>query len=118
MANKNTARLRRARKTRGNIARLEAVRLSVYRTPRHFYAQIFDKTGQFVLASASTLDADLRKSLSNSGNRDAAVAVGELIAKNAKAAGVDTVAFDRSGYRYHGRVQAFADSAREHGLKF
>jgi large subunit ribosomal protein L18 len=118
MANKNTARLRRARKSRGKIARLEAVRLSVYRTPRHFYAQIFDQSGERVLASASTLDAGIRKTVKNGGNRDAAIAVGELIAKNAKSAGVETVAFDRSGYRYHGRVQAFADSAREHGLKF
>ena len=86
--------------------------------PKHFYAQIFDAAGEKVLASASTLDAGLRKSLKNSGNKDAAVAVGELIAKNAKSAGIETVAFDRSGYRYHGRVQAFADSAREHGLKF
>jgi large subunit ribosomal protein L18 len=118
MANKKSARLRRARKSRGKIARLEAVRLSVYRTPRHFYAQIFDQSGERVLASASTLDAGIRKSAKNGGNRDAAIAVGELIAKNAKSAGVETVAFDRSGYRYHGRVQAFADSAREHGLKF
>lgn len=118
MANKNTARLRRAKKSRSKIARLEAVRLSVFRTPRHFYAQIFDISGENVLASASTLDAELRKSLKSSGNRDAAIAVGELIAKNAKAAGIEAVAFDRSGYRYHGRVQAFADSAREHGLKF
>jgi large subunit ribosomal protein L18 len=118
MANKNIARLRRARKSRGKIARLEAVRLSVYRTPRHFYAQIFDQSGETVLASASTLDAGIRKTVKNGGNRDAAIAVGELIAKNAKSVGVETVAFDRSGYRYHGRVQAFADSAREHGLKF
>ena len=118
MANKNTARLRRARKSRGKIARLEAVRLSVYRTPRHFYAQIFDQSGERVLASASTLDAGIRKTVKNGGNRDAAIAVVELIAKNAKSARVETVAFDRSGYRYHGRVQAFADSAREHGLKF
>ena len=118
MINKNRARLRRARKSRGKIARLEATRLSVYRTPRHFYAQIFDATGQTVLASASTLDAGLRKSLKTSGNREAAVAVGELLAKNAKSAGIESVAFDRSGYRYHGRVKAFADSAREHGLKF
>ncbi len=118
MVNKNRARLRRARKSRGKIARLEVTRLSVYRTPRHFYAQIFDSTGQSVLASASTLAPDLRKSLTNGGNCDAAVAVGELIAKNAKSAGIETVAFDRSGYRYHGRVKAFADSARQHGLKF
>ena len=118
MVNKNRARLRRARKSRGKIARLEATRLSVFRTPRHFYAQIFDSTGQTVLASASTLDADLKKTLKNSGNSEAAIAVGELLAKNAKSAGIETVAFDRSGYRYHGRVKAFADAAREHGLNF
>jgi len=118
MINKNTARLRRARRSRGKIARLEAVRLSVYRTPRHFYAQICDYSGNTVLASASTLNPDLRKKLKFYGNRDAAIAVGELLAKNAAAAGIEQVAFDRSGYRYHGRVQAFADSAREHGLKF
>ena len=118
MLNKNRARLRRARKSRGKIARLEAVRLSVYRTPRHFYAQIFDQTGGKVLASSSTLDADVKKKLKNSGNCDAAIAVGEALAQSAKAAGVERVAFDRSGYRYHGRVKAFADSAREHGLKF
>ena len=118
MVNKNSARLRRARKSRGKIARLEAVRLSVHRTPRHFYAQVFDSSSEKVLASASTLNADLRKNLKNSGNSEAAIAVGELLAKNAIAAGVDKVAFDRSGYLYHGRVKAFADSAREHGLKF
>lgn len=118
MMNKNKARLRRARKSRGRIARLEATRLSVYRTPRHFYAQVFDQTGQRVLAAASTLDAGLRASLKTGGNCEAAVAVGELLAQNARAAGVETVAFDRSGYRYHGRVKAFVDSARLHGLKF
>ncbi len=118
MVNKNRARLRRARKSRGKIARLEATRLSVFRTPRHFYAQIFDHAGEKVLASASTLDSGLREKLKHSGNRDAAVAVGELLAVNAKSAGIEKVAFDRSGYRYHGRVKAFADSAREHGLKF
>ena len=118
MINKNKARLRRARKSRGKIARLEATRLSVCRTPRHFYAQVFDKTGQRVLAAASTLDAGLRVSLKTGGNCEAAVAVGELLANNARSAGVETVAFDRSGYRYHGRVKAFVDSAREHGLKF
>lgn len=118
MASKKQARLRRARRSRGKISRLNAVRLSVYRTPRHFYAQVFDPSGSRVLASASTLDGELRKSLPNSGNCRAAIAVGELIAKKANAAGIEQVAFDRSGYRYHGRVQAFADSAREHGLKF
>ena len=118
MVNKNRARLRRARKTRGKISRLEATRLSVFRTPKHFYAQIFDASGQTVLAAASTLDPALKQSLKNSGNQEAAQAVGELIAKNAKSAGIETVAFDRSGYRYHGRVKAFADAAREHGLNF
>lgn len=118
MVTKNNARLRRARKTRGKIARLGATRLSVHRTPRHFYAQIFDSAGEKVLASASTLDAELRKQLKSSGNRDAAIAVGEKLAKNAIATGIEKVAFDRSGYLYHGRLQAFADAAREHGLKF
>ena len=118
MINKNKARLRRARKSRGKIARLEATRLSVYRTPRHFYAQVFDKTGQRVLAAASTLDAELRASQTTGGNCKAAIAVGELLANNARSAGVETVAFDRSGYRYHGRVKAFVDSARLHGMKF
>ena len=118
MKDKNSARLRRARRSRGKIARLEAVRLSVYRTPRHFYAQVFDQTGNTVLASASTLDPEIRETLKHGGNTDAAIAVGEKLAKNATAAGIEEVAFDRSGYRYHGRVKAFADSAREHGLKF
>ena len=118
MVNKNSARLRRARKTRGKIARLGVIRLSVHRTPRHFYAQIFDQAGERVLASASTLDTDLRKQLKSSGNCNAAIAVGERLAKNARAVGIEKVAFDRSGYLYHGRLQAFADAAREHGLKF
>lgn len=118
MINKNQARLRRARKSRGRIARLGAVRMSVYRTPRHFYAQIFNESGDQVLVSASTLSAELRKSLKTGGNCEAAQAVGEMIARQAKSAGVTTVAFDRSGYRYHGRIKAFADSAREYGLKF
>ena len=118
MSDKNRARLRRARKSRGKIARLEAIRLSVHRTPQHFYAQIFDQAGQNVLAAASTLDADLRKELKTGGNCDAATAVGKLLAEKAKAAGVEQVAFDRSGFRYHGRVKAFAESARENGLKF
>lgn len=118
MVNKNSARLRRARKSRGRIARLGAVRLSVHRSSRHFYAQIFDSSGDKVLASASTLDAALRKKFKNGGNRQAAIAVGEMLAKNALAAGIERIAFDRSGYLYHGRIQAFADATREHGLKF
>ena len=118
MSDKNRARLRRAKKTRSKIAKLEAVRLSVHRTSQHFYAQIFDQTGQAVLASASTLEPDLKKDLKTGGNCEAAVAVGKSLATKAKEAGIEEVAFDRSGFRYHGRVKAFADSARENGLKF
>ena len=118
MSDKKRARQRRARKTRGKIARLEAMRLSVHRTPQHFYAQLFDQSGQNVLAAVSTLDPQVRKELKYGGNSEAAIVVGKLIAERAKAAGVERVAFDRSGFRYHGRVKAFAEAAREHGLKF
>jgi large subunit ribosomal protein L18 len=91
-------------------------RLSVHRTPRHIYAQVIAPEGDRVLASASTLDADLRKGAT--GNVDAAAAVGKLVAERAKAAGIEKVAFDRAGYKYHGRVKALADAAREHGLEF
>ncbi|SFM64826.1 50S ribosomal protein L18 [Marinobacter zhejiangensis] len=112
----NIERLRRARKVRMKIRELGANRLSVHRTPRHMYAQVTTADGSKVLASASTLDKELRQG--TTGNVDAAKKVGQLIAERAKAAGVETVAFDRSGYRYHGRVQALADAAREAGLKF
>ncbi len=95
---------------------LQAVRLSVYRTPKHIYAQIIAPQGDQVLASASTLDKDLRGG--STGNVEAAGKVGQLIAERAKAAGVSTVAFDRSGYKYHGRVKALAEAAREGGLEF
>ncbi len=95
---------------------LQAVRLSVYRTPKHIYAQIIAPEGDKVLAAASTLDKDLRAGAT--GNVDAASKVGQLIAERAKAAGVSAVAFDRSGYKYHGRVKALADAAREGGLEF
>jgi large subunit ribosomal protein L18 len=95
---------------------LQAVRLSVYRTPKHIYAQIIAPEGDQVLASASTLDKDLRGG--STGNVEAAGKVGSLIAERAKAAGVSTVAFDRSGYKYHGRVKALAEAAREGGLEF
>jgi large subunit ribosomal protein L18 len=91
-------------------------RLSVHRTPRHIYAQVIAPEGDRVLASASTLDADLRKGAT--GNVDAAAAVGKLVAERAKAAGIEKVAFDRAGYKYHGRVKALADAARENGLEF
>ena len=118
MANKNQARLKRAKRSRYKIALNDVMRLSVYRTPRHFYAQIYDMSGERVLASASTLDPAIRGSVKHGGNCEAARAVGALVAKNAQSAGVSSVAFDRSGYRYHGRVRAFADAAREHGLAF
>ena len=118
MFNKKQARLRRARKTRAKIAELKAVRLCVNRTNLHIYAQIILPCGGKVLASASTLDTDVRKDVQNGGNKAAATAVGKLIAERAKAAGVEQVAFDRSGLQYHGRVQALAEAAREAGLKF
>ena len=111
-------RLRRARKTRAKIAELKVTRLSVHRTNTHIYAQIIAETGDKVLASASTLEADVRKKVKNGGNIEAATAIGKLIAEKAKKAGITTVAFDRSGYKYHGRIKALADAAREHGLSF
>ncbi|MCW3481702.1 50S ribosomal protein L18 [Neisseriaceae bacterium JH1-16] len=115
---KKQARLRRARKTRARIAELKMVRLSVHRTNGHIYAQIIDETGGRVLASASTLEAEVRADASNGGNVKAAVAVGKRIAEKAKAAGIEKVSFDRAGFKYHGRVKALADAAREHGLVF
>ena len=111
-------RLRRARKTRAKIAELKVTRLSVHRTNTHIYAQIIAETGDKVLASASTVEANVRKKVKNGGNVEAAAAIGKLIAEKAKKAGITTVAFDRSGYKYHGRIKALADAAREHGLSF
>ena len=116
--NKKQARVRRARKTRIRISLQRATRLVVCRSNCHIYAQIVAPTGDKVLASASTLEADVRKDVKNGGNKAAAAMVGKRIADRAKALGIEAVAFDRSGYRYHGRVQALADAAREHGLKF
>ncbi len=115
---KNQNRLRRARKGRSKIRELEATRLSVHRTPQHIYAQVLAADGGTVLASASTLEAEVRKGIKNGGNVEAATIVGARIAEKAKAVGIDTVAFDRSGFRYHGRVKALSDAAREAGLKF
>jgi large subunit ribosomal protein L18 len=115
---KKQNRLRRARRARAKIRELKANRLSVHRTPRHIYAQILGAEEGQVLASASTLEAEVRKGMKNGGNVEAAAIVGARIAEKAKAAGIDTVAFDRSGFRYHGRVKALADAAREAGLKF
>ena len=94
------------------------VRLCVHRTPRHIYAQIISPEGDRVIASASTLSTELRKSLKRTGNKEAAAAVGTLIAERAKAEGVERVAFDRSGFNYHGRIRALAEAAREAGLSF
>jgi large subunit ribosomal protein L18 len=114
----SSGRLRRAKRTRAKIAELRVLRLTVHRTNVHTYAQIIDASGGKVLASASTLEAEVRASISNGGNVKAAVAVGRRIAEKAKAAGIESVAFDRSGFRYHGRVKALAEAAREGGLKF
>lgn len=118
MIAKNQARLRRARKTRAKIAELKSVRLSVHRTNSHIYAQVFSSCGSKVLASASSLEPEVRKDLSNGGNVAAATIIGKLIAERAKKAGIEQVAFDRSGFQYHGRVKALAEAAREAGLKF
>lgn len=116
MNTKKQSRLRRAKKSRAKISELRETRLCVNRTPRHIYAQIIGAEGNSVLASASTLDKDLRGD--KTGNISAAEAVGKLIAERAKGAGISRVAFDRSGYKYHGRVKALADAAREGGLEF
>ena len=116
--NKREARVRRARKTRVRIAEQRATRLVVSRSNCHIYAQIIAPSGDRVLASASTAESDMRKDVKNGGNKAAAAVIGKRIADRAKALGIETVAFDRSGYRYHGRVQALADAAREAGLKF
>lgn len=115
---KKTSRLRRARRARAKIQELAVARLSVHRTPAHIYAQVFAPEGDTVVAAASTVQADIRGGLKGTGNIAAAQAVGKAIAEKAKAAGVERVAFDRSGFRYHGRIKALADAARENGLQF
>ncbi|MDY0005299.1 MAG: 50S ribosomal protein L18 [Spongiibacteraceae bacterium] len=116
MSAKKQSRLRRARRSRVKIRELGAFRLSVHRTPRHIYAQVIAPEGDKVVAQASTLDKDLRGAAT--GNKDAAASVGRLIAERARNAGVTELAFDRSGYKYHGRVKALAEAARESGLQF
>ena len=116
MKDKKVSRLRRAKRTRLKIRELGEVRLCVNRTPRHIYAQVISANGGQVLASASTVEKDLRAEAT--GNTDAAAKVGQLIAQRAKEAGIERVAFDRSGFKYHGRVKALADAARENGLEF
>jgi large subunit ribosomal protein L18 len=114
---KKVQRLRRATRSRAKIRELKALRLSEHRTAQHIYAQIFDAESR-VLAAASTVQKTVREGVKYTGNSDAAAAVGKAIAEAAKAKGITEVAFDRSGYKYHGRVKALADAAREHGLQF
>jgi large subunit ribosomal protein L18 len=116
--NKQQSRARRAKRTRCKIRELEVTRLSVHKTPRHMYAQVTTPDGAKTLVCASTLDKELRTKLKSTGNVDAAKEVGKLVAKRALEAGISAVAFDRSGYMYHGRIKALADAAREGGLEF
>jgi large subunit ribosomal protein L18 len=118
MIDKNLSRLRRARQTRLKIREVGAVRLTVHRTNGHIYAQITSSAGDKVLVSASSLEKEVRTQLKNCGNRKAAELIGQRIAQKAKEKGIDSVAFDRAGYKYHGRVKALADAARAGGLKF
>lgn len=114
---KKSARIRRARRPRIKIRELGVHRLSVHRTPRHIYAQVIAQDGGRTLASASTLDPEVKKEVSAGGNIAAAKVVGRLVAERAKSAGIESVAFDRSGFRFHGRIKALADAAREAGLR-
>ena len=118
MGTKTDKRERRTQRIRRRIRELNAGRLCVHRTPRHIYAQIIDPSGSQVLAAASTLEAEMRQSLKHGGNVEAAKVIGKRIAERAVAKGVKRVAFDRSGFKYHGRVKALADAARENGLEF
>ena len=118
MKTRKVARLRRARKTRAQIKRLGVNRLCVFRSPKHLYAQIIETKEGRVIVSASTTESELKAQLKYGGNVSAATLVGKHLAEKAKAAGVKRVAFDRSGYKYHGRVKALADAARENGLEF
>jgi large subunit ribosomal protein L18 len=114
---KKVSRLKRARRGRAKIRELKVMRLSIHRTPRHIYAQVFDADSK-VVAVASTVQKEVSEGLKSTGNVEAAKAVGRAIAERARAKGVTQVAFDRSGFKYHGRVKALADAARENGLEF
>ena len=118
MDEKKQARQRRSRKTRNKIAELKVLRLMVHRTNHHIYAQVADPNGGKILVAASSLEPEVRKKLKYGGNVKAASVVGTRIAEKAKKNGIVSVAFDRSGFKYHGRVKALAEAAREHGLKF
>jgi len=116
---KKTSRMRRTRRVRAKIRELGVHRLSIHRTPQHMYAQVIAPCGSQVIASASTVEKSVKAELkSGTSNVAAAAAVGKAIAERAKAAGIETVAFDRSGFKYHGRVKSLADAARENGLQF
>jgi len=115
---KKLTRIRRSKRARSKMRDLRVTRLSVHRTPRHIYAQVIAPEGDKVLVTASTVEKALRGSLDYTGNVDAAVAVGKLVAERAREQGIESVAFDRSGFKYHGRIKALADAAREAGLQF
>ena len=118
MNSKISSRQRRSKRARAKIRELGANRLTVHRTPRHIYAQVVAADGNTIIASASTLQKDVAKGLKYTGNVEAAAAVGKAVAEKTKSAGISQVAFDRSGFKYHGRVKALADAARENGLEF
>ena len=118
MSNLKDKRIRRSKKTRATIAELGAVRLSIHRSNSHIYAQLIDDKNNKIIASASTLEPDVRKEIKAGGNIDAAIIIGKRIAEKGIKFGISNIAFDRSGYKYHGRVKALADAAREEGLKF
>ena len=115
---KKTSRIRRSKRARGKMRELRITRLCVHRTPRHIYAQIIAPQGDTILASASTVEKDVRGGDVYTGNVEAAALVGKRIAERAREKGVESVAFDRSGFKYHGRIKALADAAREAGLQF
>lgn len=116
--NKRLARIRRGKRSRMKMRELGATRLSIYRSSKHIYAQIISGDENKVIASASTVEKSIRDSLTYTGNAEAAAAIGKLVAERAKEKGIESVAFDRSGFKYHGRVKALADAAREAGLQF
>ena len=115
---RKSARVKRATRTRKHIRELGVARLSVHRTPRHIYAQVLSADGATTIASASTVEKDVRSQVAYGGNCTAAAVVGRVVAERATRAGVERVAFDRSGFKFHGRVKALADAAREAGLVF
>ncbi|MEH6455602.1 MAG: 50S ribosomal protein L18 [Cocleimonas sp.] len=115
---KRLARVRRGKRSRMKMRELGATRLSIYRSSRHIYAQIIAGDENVIIASASTVEKSMRDSLTYTGNAEAAAAIGKLVAERAQEKGIKSVAFDRSGFKYHGRVKALADAAREAGLQF